>query len=503
MTVAFNAATSDQNDNQVLTFAHTTAGSDRILIVAVGIFSTQVTVLGVTYNAVAMTSIASIRTGGAFLELWQLVAPAIGTNNVEVTLSDPPDRSQAVGAMSFTGVDQSTPLGTPVSGGGTGSDNLTSLIVASAVADLVIDGVAEQPDGAFGTLTVGAGQTERYKEPNPGNRVRTSGSTEPGAASVTMSWTFTGSLDHSHIAVNLKSALSASDVNIVKGGEYRLDFPDIDLVKSSSYRMSMPNLEITKTAAYRTRLLDLDLVKLGQYGVVAQADVIKPGQYKLIVPVEVTKGGDYRIVRTIDLTPTGEYRLIIIDVEVTKIGQFNLRSPINIQETAQYAVVSSDEVTKLATYLVGNLNMDLVKTAQYGVLLVNQEIPKTAAYRMFLGAQDLVKLGQYVLLMSSDIVKAAEFNLRSIIDVAKSGQYVLVSALGFDRLADYRIFLAANNIIVNGQYNAKLQTDLAFGGRYVLVTEKTELVKIFLPLDEQASQPGDIEQLDLVLSLDN
>lgn len=62
----------------------------------------------------------------------------------------------------------------------------------SAVSELVLDCITVYDAGGSPTATVGASQTERWNRKNAGASTRTAGSTEPGAASVTMSWTYGG-----------------------------------------------------------------------------------------------------------------------------------------------------------------------------------------------------------------------------------------------------------------------------------------------------------------------
>jgi hypothetical protein len=91
-----------------LTYSHTCTGSDLILFVSVFI-QTSLTITGITYNGVALTSIDG-QTNGASnerIELWYLIAPATGANNIVIS------RSGSTGALqgrstSYTGANQSS-----------------------------------------------------------------------------------------------------------------------------------------------------------------------------------------------------------------------------------------------------------------------------------------------------------------------------------------------------------------------------------------------------------
>lgn len=197
MPIAFDAATAATTGNPgsgdtSLAFSHTCSGSDRVLYVFVhGRYHDNVT--GVTYAGVSMTKIASVDdswAGGEVLgtALYRLVAPATGPNNVVVTMSAA--RHATASAISLTGVHQTTPDRTPVTANG--SAEHPSLSVTSAADEFVLDGATLLNNDNTSTLTVGAGQTQRTTNTAwnaSGSGVRGSASTEPGASSVTMSWT--------------------------------------------------------------------------------------------------------------------------------------------------------------------------------------------------------------------------------------------------------------------------------------------------------------------------
>ena len=110
-----NYTLSARANTDTITFNHTCTGSNRILIVAVHIDNDDETVSSVTYNGVNLiyigraTSPAGI--GDNRTELWYKVGPTTGENEVVVTLSGANDC--VAGAISYTGVDSSTPIGTP------------------------------------------------------------------------------------------------------------------------------------------------------------------------------------------------------------------------------------------------------------------------------------------------------------------------------------------------------------------------------------------------------
>jgi hypothetical protein len=98
-----------------MTISHTTSsGSNRLMLVGVSINNDGLeTVTSVTYNGVGLSFVgADARSDDARVEIWSLVAPATGTHDVVITFSGDLQQEAIAGVMTFTGVDQSTPLGT-------------------------------------------------------------------------------------------------------------------------------------------------------------------------------------------------------------------------------------------------------------------------------------------------------------------------------------------------------------------------------------------------------
>ena len=103
-----------------VTLPHTTgiAGTNRLLVVSVSINITNnpaAAVTGVKYNGTPLTVVGVHNDAGNTrrVEMWSLIAPAIGTNNVVVTLNLPGGIGTlgvVVGAITFTGADQSSPF---------------------------------------------------------------------------------------------------------------------------------------------------------------------------------------------------------------------------------------------------------------------------------------------------------------------------------------------------------------------------------------------------------
>lgn len=139
MAIAFDAQSNTELTTSATTHtqSHTCTGSDRILFVGVSsIDSPYDVVTGVTYAGVAMTQIDKrFRSGGRGTYLFYLVAPSTGANNIEVTCSSA-IRISLDGA-SFTGADQTSPIGVSATQESASSTITQSLTVGEADSFLV------------------------------------------------------------------------------------------------------------------------------------------------------------------------------------------------------------------------------------------------------------------------------------------------------------------------------------------------------------------------------
>jgi len=194
----FDAKATKTGDGvSTITWTHTTSGSDRLLTVAVHVDNgVAPSITSVKYNTVALTAVGEANNGNAHVDLFRLINPASGANTVEIVLASAVDRLVG-GSLSFTGANQTTPLGTLASA--TGGDS-PSVTVTSATDEIVLDAVtiANNP-----TLTVDGSQTERYNV-NINSAGRSAGSTEAGAASVSMDWTQSATEGWGIVGVSVK-----------------------------------------------------------------------------------------------------------------------------------------------------------------------------------------------------------------------------------------------------------------------------------------------------------
>jgi len=187
----------------------TANGSNTLVIAGFRFYTNGQAVTAVTYGGVTMTLLRAEAFTAPDFEARQyvLINPPSGTQTFTVSFDGAVDIDAIV--VPFTGVNQSAATGTPngAHGGATGA----SIDLASAAGEVVLDFLY-----AFDTtgLTIGAGQTQQASIGN----VRAS--TEAGAATTTMSWTWTNSDTYLMLGVPIKPA---AVVTRRRGGPLWLD----------------------------------------------------------------------------------------------------------------------------------------------------------------------------------------------------------------------------------------------------------------------------------------
>ncbi len=188
-----------------LTWAHTVnAGSNGVLVVSVApLHEAQPSnaITSVTYAGQALTKIVAASGTSVDAELWYLLSPQAGTNNVVVTVNGSADVVAA--ATDYFNVSQTTPLGTPASANGQSAS--PSVTATSATGQLVVDALAFCADMAPASPS-GSGQTQLWNSNSgtgSGSDSFGAGSYVDGAASVTMSWSVSQSDYWAEAAVGL------------------------------------------------------------------------------------------------------------------------------------------------------------------------------------------------------------------------------------------------------------------------------------------------------------
>lgn len=191
-TITFDFASSSGYEPSLSTYSwnHTVINkNNRILVVGVGIFAVG-SVTSVKFNGVDLTFLRA-DTGSIYRsELWYLIAPAVGTYQVTVTLNA--SLTSIANAQSYYSVDQSNPI--DAHNGNNGTNSPASASVVSIVdKDMVIGNLVAQT--ASGIVSAG-GQNSRTTN---NGALGTDASDDKGIVtppgSTTLSWTGMGALD--------------------------------------------------------------------------------------------------------------------------------------------------------------------------------------------------------------------------------------------------------------------------------------------------------------------
>ena len=196
------------NTNSI-TFSHTVSGVNRLLLVGTTArlsgTGTQPRVQTVTWkNGTESFTYGNSRTSGVpnavIGEIWKLVAPSTGTYNIVVTFDL--NCYATAGAVSFSGVDQTTPLGTIATRGSTSPPQYVN--VATAVGDI-----------AFGiVMSYSLDQTSRTAtdvqwNTNPTNGYSEGVTTTASGTTTQLSWGASGGSQHAALGVAVKGLTAA------------------------------------------------------------------------------------------------------------------------------------------------------------------------------------------------------------------------------------------------------------------------------------------------------
>ncbi len=226
-----------------LAFTHTTASAaNRLLLVGVSMNITNSSgsaVTTVTYNGTALNFLGAHNDAGATrrVEMWYLLNPASGTNlPINVSINIPTGGASVgvvTGAETFTGVDQTVPLGPFLSADGS-AGTYSQLDVPSVVNGMILD-----------TLAIGGNQTINIPGPQVGSwNVSTASGTDPpgvtasassrtGAPNVPISETFSGASNWSLGAVSINP--STADIGVTTS------VSAVPLAQNSTYNITITN----------------------------------------------------------------------------------------------------------------------------------------------------------------------------------------------------------------------------------------------------------------------
>jgi hypothetical protein len=187
-----------------MTVSHAT-GSGSNLLMLVGISynnDNSQTVTGVSYNGTSLVEVGHrSNADDAMVYIYasisqsdgSLVPPDSGTHNVVINFSDPLTDGAIAGVVTFTGVNDTTPLGSFVSA--EDDDSTPATVNIPSASEELVFGVASAEYERF--TAAASGQDEHWRITHSGEGTNGAGGTDAGASpTVTMSWSLDPSYNH-------------------------------------------------------------------------------------------------------------------------------------------------------------------------------------------------------------------------------------------------------------------------------------------------------------------
>ena len=205
--VAFATATATSLTATSATFSYTVSGTNTLLLVQVYIEAngTSDVVNTVTFNGTALTRIVQDRdttSGHGDLETWRLVNPASGTHNVVVSISDTTARVLHIGAISYTGVNQTSPIGASTSLNQAAATS-HSISLTTTTANSLVVGMCTSYGTGVG-ITPGTGQVQKWVKTD-NNETEGDDKAAPTAGSTSLSYTLASSQSADMEVVEIKA----------------------------------------------------------------------------------------------------------------------------------------------------------------------------------------------------------------------------------------------------------------------------------------------------------
>jgi len=169
-TIAFDNATSmtQATTASSISWSHTTGtGNNRLLLVAIGVHvatGTPTIVRSVTYGGVSLTQVTaalySATTPRVRTYVFRLINPVSGANTITVNFAA--TTLSVAGAVTYTGVNQTSPIQTSSTSIGSGTSPSVSVTVSGS-GKLLFGHLGGHRTSAW-TITEGSGQTNRWMQ---------------------------------------------------------------------------------------------------------------------------------------------------------------------------------------------------------------------------------------------------------------------------------------------------------------------------------------------------
>lgn len=164
----------------------------------------------VSYGGAPMTLIGGASASGNTCTIWGLVNPTVGTASITTGWDLETLKGGSIVAYTLRDVHQVTSVGSNFTATGTGTAPSLS-VTGTHINSLVLDALCVHSGASSPSVTVGAGQTQRYNAGSGSAGIDlnvSASSTEPGnSGTATMSWTLGSSKTFEVAAVEFKAAV--------------------------------------------------------------------------------------------------------------------------------------------------------------------------------------------------------------------------------------------------------------------------------------------------------
>jgi hypothetical protein len=193
-----------------ITYSHTVnSGSDRVLLVLIQARGTVSAVSAVTYDSVSMNLVTTVATNGVITsQIWYLVNPSTGTHDVSITHAFSGGTNILSQAVSFFGVNQTTPIDAFITGAASNTGPMTATIATTTANAVIVDSCAMRTAASeTATMTSMTNRVERLNTVTGTGALRGLASTVIDAATAgnyDMEWTKTLNQSWALMAVALQ-----------------------------------------------------------------------------------------------------------------------------------------------------------------------------------------------------------------------------------------------------------------------------------------------------------